>query len=61
MKYLRKTLNFSCSFSVGNTNILDGSKILAHQSIADPNGLLSNNFNNVAMINSWAPFLNYFI
>ena len=57
-------LNFSCSFSLGNTNILDGSKswkILAQvEGTADLNVFVSNNFDNITMTNSWAPFLNYF-
>ena len=54
-------LNFSCSFSLGNTDILSALKILAHWSNADPNGLLSNNFDSIMMTNTWAPFLKSFI
>ena len=60
MKHLRRPLNI---------DVFDGSKIPVHRSnagpngllTADPNGLLSDNFDNNAMTNSWVPFLNSFI
>ena len=60
MKHLRKTLNFSCSFSPGNTNIQDGSKIFTHWRTADPNGLFSSNIDNIVITKSWASCLNCF-
>ena len=50
------------SWHLDNTDILDASKILAHRSTADPNGLnVVNNVDNIAMTNSWAPLFISFI